>query len=178
MAFRLGKSSALGVLIGFVIALCFTNFKEFHWDEFNPYVRTMNDTLLVKTKDKTLTPIEMRKVYDVTDCTYQVPRRKFEQRGDFWVLLNYVQAKRKFQCFESVTYTTQGEYTFLDNLVVVVNRWRGPVSVAVYAPGDDLQTAIESIAYLRNCDSVLIKKYVTFHLFFPYDHTSSLEVGN
>lgn len=177
MAYRLGKSSAFGLLMGFIVAWCFINFEDFHPDDFNPHSEKLHETLFDTAKDSIPTLFEMRKVYDITDCVHKIPRKKIEQRGNYWVLLNYVQAKRKFQCFESVTYTTQGDYVNIDNLVTLVNRWRGPISVALYAPGDDFQNTLESIAYVRNCDSTLIKKYVTFHLFFPYSHSPIIEVG-
>lgn len=176
MSCRLGKSSVSGLLMGFIIALCFTNFRDFHSDNFSLKAGKMNKNSLNRTKEKTLTVSEMSEIYDVTDCSYKISRKRFEQRGNFWVLLNYIQAERRFQCFESVTYTTQGEYSFIDSLLILVNRWRGPISVTFYTPGYDFQNTIRSIAYLRNCGSALIKKYVTFHLFFPYDHTPSLEV--
>lgn len=46
-----------------------------------------------------------------------------EQRGDFWVLKNYVRAEHgDLKCYESVTYTTHADYTFLDNLVPLLER--------------------------------------------------------
>lgn len=50
-----------------------------------------------------------------------------------------------------MTYTTHGDVTFLDNVVPLVRRWDGPLSMAVYTPGTDYDHAIESIAYLRQC---------------------------
>ena len=48
---------------------------------------------------------------------------------------------------------------------------QGPVSVAVYAPGDDFNATVNTILYLRDCWAEGIKKYVTFHLFFHVNHT-------
>lgn len=46
------------------------------------------------------------------------------QRGDFWVLKNYVRADHgELRCFESVTYTTHADYTFLDNLIPLLERY-------------------------------------------------------
>lgn len=45
------------------------------------------------------------------------------QRGDFWVLRNYVRADHgPLRCYETVTYTTHADYTFLDNLVPLLER--------------------------------------------------------
>lgn len=46
------------------------------------------------------------------------------QRGDFWVLKNYVRAEHgELKCHESITYTTHADYTFLDNLIPLLERY-------------------------------------------------------
>lgn len=46
------------------------------------------------------------------------------QRGDFWVLKNYVRAEHgELKCHESITYTTHADFTFLDNLIPLLERW-------------------------------------------------------
>ena len=65
------------------------------------------------------------------------------------MLYNYIRAARQFNCDESITYTTHGEFRFLENLEPLLERWQGPVSVAVYAPGTDFQDAILNILYYR-----------------------------
>lgn len=45
------------------------------------------------------------------------------QRGDFWVLKNYVRADHgELKCHESITYTTHADFTFLDNLIPLLER--------------------------------------------------------
>lgn len=45
------------------------------------------------------------------------------QRGDFWVLKNYVRAEHgELKCHESITYTTHADFTFLDNLIPLLER--------------------------------------------------------
>ena len=66
------------------------------------------------------------------------------QRGDYWVLYNYIRANKEFNCNESVTYTTLGDITFLDNLPTLIERWKGPVSVAIYAPGEDFEAKMDA----------------------------------
>lgn len=47
-----------------------------------------------------------------------------QQRGDFWVLKNYVRAEHgNLKCHESITYTTHADYTFLDNLIPLLERY-------------------------------------------------------
>ena len=52
------------------------------------------------------------------------------------VALVYVfKAKQTFEFSESITFTTHGEYIYLDNLIPLLGRWKGPLSMAVFAPG-------------------------------------------
>ena len=71
-------------------------------------------------------------------------------RTKYWVLYNYIRAARQFNCDETITYTTHGQFTFLDNLEPLLERWQGPISVAVYAPGSDLQDTVDVILYFRS----------------------------
>lgn len=107
-------------------------------------------------------------INELLNCSDIPLTSKIEQRDDYWILSNYVRAKKNFRCYEAITMTTHGDYTFLENLYELVKKWDGPVSVGVYAPGEDFQLTLETIAYLRNCNtnSKLIKNLVTFHLYF------------
>lgn len=48
------------------------------------------------------------------------------------------------------------------------------MSMAIHAPGTDYLPSIESIQYLRKClpKSNLVRKLVTFHIYFSYKHMS------
>ncbi|KAI9585373.1 hypothetical protein GQX74_001220 [Glossina fuscipes] len=100
----------------------------------------------------------------------------FEKRqyGNYWLLKNFIRGRlsEKIGCSEAITYCTNGDYTFFDNLPEVVKRWFAPVSFAIFAPGYDFKIAMDSIQYVRNClkESQLIQKYVTFHIYFPSRH--------
>ncbi|XP_015839702.2 beta-1,4-glucuronyltransferase 1 [Tribolium castaneum] len=110
------------------------------------------------------------KVKKITQCFDKPIETQIVQNGQFWVLNNYIKASERFKCHESVTITTQGDFTFLENLPILVERWKGPISVALYAPGTDFKHTIDSIRYLRRCNSPLIAKFVTFHIFFDLEH--------
>lgn len=110
------------------------------------------------------------KTESAINCFDNAVTQKAERRGNFVVLYNYVLPTVTFKCNKAITYATHGDYSFLDNLETLVNRWDNPVSLAVYAPGDDFEVTVKSIAYLRNCKSPNIKKFVTFHVFFHEDH--------
>ena len=105
----------------------------------------------------------------VVKCELSKRGARVEMRGNFWVLYNYVQSEQK-DCRESITYTTHGDLTFLDNLETLVDRWNDSVSIALYAPGTDFFRCSKSIAYLRNCVHSSIRTLVDFHIFFDVGH--------
>lgn len=107
---------------------------------------------------------------DAVGCKDKDLTPKISQRGDYWVLYNYVPMTVTVKCWESITYTTHADFTFLDNLEPLLERWQAPVSIAMYAPGTDFQPTIQSIKYLRNCASPLVSQLVTFHLYFSSKH--------
>ncbi|KAK8400373.1 hypothetical protein O3P69_003213 [Scylla paramamosain] len=121
--------------------------------------------------DPPLDSLERKMFPDLKECATMPLQPSYQQRGDYWVLQNYLPAAMSFRCDESITFTTHGDYTFLHNLIPITSRWKGPVSMALYAPGDDFNATINTILYLRDCWAEDIKKHVTFHLFFEAKHT-------
>ncbi|XP_066141724.1 beta-1,4-glucuronyltransferase 1-like isoform X2 [Euwallacea fornicatus] len=111
--------------------------------------------------------------YFQCDNTYK--HRMVSQRGSYYVIYNFVKAQRKFGCTESVTLSTPADYRFLDNIIPLVDRWRGPISIALYAPGHDFYTTLNSIAYLRNCKPAIVRQLVSFHLVFDQEHTPNIK---
>ncbi|GAB6022735.1 hypothetical protein CHUAL_006830 [Chamberlinius hualienensis] len=85
---------------------------------------------------------------------------------NYFVLFNYVQSDESFKYNESVTYVTHATFRFLNHLKNVAVRWTGPISVAVYAPSNDLNVALNVIAHLRQCGPQLLRHSTTFHLFY------------
>ncbi|MCL4148352.1 UNVERIFIED_CONTAM: hypothetical protein GTU68_005145 [Idotea baltica] len=126
--------------------------------------------LVEESPDPPLDSLERKMYSTLRDCPSKTLNQRYTQRGDYWILENYIPAAMSFRCDESITYTTHGDYTFLDNLDPLTSRWQGPVSVAVYAPGADFQATIATILYLRNCMAEGVKKYVTFHIYFHMNH--------
>lgn len=111
-------------------------------------------------------------IKEILNCNDKPLETNTEYHGEYIIFNNYVRAEKEHKCDESVTLSAPADYRFLDNIVPLIDRWRGPISVALYAPGHDFFSTLECIAYLRKCSSVseLIKKYVSFHLFFEHDH--------
>ncbi|KAL7741561.1 hypothetical protein ACLKA6_019335 [Drosophila palustris] len=68
-------------------------------------------------------------------------------------MVNYIRASHgDLRCCSTVTYTTHGDYRYLENVVPLLERWRAPVSLALYAPGLDFRPTVMSILWLRECD--------------------------
>lgn len=66
--------------------------------------------------------VQVRPLREMLGCQDKSNRRRIAQRGDYWVLYNYVPARRWFRCDESITYTTHADFTFLDNLEPLLER--------------------------------------------------------
>lgn len=66
--------------------------------------------------------VQVRPLRELLGCQDKSNRRRTAQRGDYWVLYNYVPARRWFRCDESITYTTHADFTFLDNLEPLLER--------------------------------------------------------
>lgn len=179
------KSLLFGTILGVTLIL-FVNkayehksdlqqLKDYYTKKLNSLMAEKNASLIIHSMTQYRSigtdPLEaFIKVRDVTECRDKPLVEAYKQRGKYWVLYNYVKADKQFKCYESITYTIQGDYTYLDNLIILSDMWRGPISVALYAPGSDFQATVDSIAHLRNCESDFVKKYVTFHLFFSSEH--------
>lgn len=141
----------------------------------NDQPKEKNNTSDVVTADTSKESV-FDKVKKVTNCLDKPFLHKTQQRGDYWVLYNYVSAERRHKCHESITYTTHADFSFMDNLVPLSEHWQGPISIALHAPGTDFKYTIDSIAYLRDCTSPIIKELVTFHIYFSTKHVPK-EVG-
>ena len=116
--------------------------------------------------------LQERAYPDLHSCSTPDLLPRATLHGDHWVLFNYMSASDQPACNASVTYTTHADYTFLHNLSPLVERWRGPISVAVFAPGDDFNATLLTVAFLRACRP-LVSQYTSFHFFFPVDHLPS-----
>ena len=48
----------------------------------------------------------------------------YPNRGEkYWVLYNYIRGSESFHCNETVTLTTHGSYSFMDNLFPLLGRY-------------------------------------------------------
>lgn len=109
----------------------------------------------------------------IINCNNKDYNSSIVMHGNYWVFKNYIKANHGgILCSKYVTYTTHGDLTFLGNVMPLVLSWMAPISMAVYAPGDDFERTIESIRFLRNCpiNSEILRHFVTFHIYFDLEH--------
>lgn len=106
-------------------------------------------------------------------CNNKSHRKRIYQKGNFWVMENFLKATHgDLNCFETITYTTNGEFPFLDNLVSIVDRWHAPISLALYCGGEeDYKNCHDTLVYLRHClenQSAMhyLRQYLSVHIFF------------
>ncbi|EDW76380.2 uncharacterized protein Dwil_GK15424 [Drosophila willistoni] len=126
---------------------------------------------LIETRERSPRTLELQKL---VNCRNRPLRFQRLQHGEYWLLQNLViGSESQFMgCAESITYTTNGDYTFFDNLEMVAERWQAPISFAIHAPGYDLNSTLDAIQYVKNClpGSHYINDYVTFHVYFSNLH--------
>ncbi|CAK1542658.1 unnamed protein product [Leptosia nina] len=67
--------------------------------------------------------------------------------------------------YDAVTYATQATPEFIYHVVEIAKYWDGPISLAVYVPSYDMDTAIQILKHLCSCYSAMTK--VSLHLFYP-----------
>lgn len=74
-------------------------------------------------------------------------------------------------CYETITYTTNGEFPFLENLISIIDRWHAPISLALYCGREDYRNCHDTLVYLKKCLASqtamhYLRKYLSVHIFF------------
>uniref|UniRef100_A0A1B0FA39 Uncharacterized protein n=1 Tax=Glossina morsitans morsitans TaxID=37546 RepID=A0A1B0FA39_GLOMM len=88
--------------------------------EFQNCVNNTNTDGCIVTGDKKYFDQRLRSLLKCYDRPFEP---EILQKGDFWVLSNYIRADHGvLKCDEAETYTTHSDYTFLDNLVPLLER--------------------------------------------------------
>ena len=75
--------------------------------------------------------------------------------------------------YNDVTLATQCSANHLHHVVMLTERWSGPISVAVFAPNLDASFATDAILSMHECWPEM-KTRVTFHLVYPTEHKADL----
>lgn len=143
---------------------------NFHKTQPESSIELIRSFAALKMKSDTPVIQPTMSLKEAVPCNEKSMEPRRAQRGDYWVLYNYVPMSMGVRCWESVTYTTHADYTFLDNLEPLLERWRAPISIAMHAPGTDFAATLDAIKYSRNCGSPLVSQLVTFHVFFSSKH--------
>lgn len=65
-----------------------------------------------------------QELQELLKCRNRRLRLQKEQHGKYWVVQNLISGRlsRRMACAESITYTTNGDYTFFDNLETIADR--------------------------------------------------------
>ncbi|XP_055931430.1 beta-1,4-glucuronyltransferase 1-like isoform X2 [Argiope bruennichi] len=119
----------------------------------------------------------------ISPSNYTLPWET-EQRDKYTVIKRYIPADGPSPGYEeSVTLCTQGTFEFLQHVPELCDRWEGPLSVSVYAPGTDLAVAVRKILFLRKCGPPCVHLNVTWHLVYetslaPAQLESPMEVAD
>ncbi|VVC89571.1 unnamed protein product [Leptidea sinapis] len=88
-----------------------------------PEAEASNATLLEIDDEDSLSPTTQAYLRTLLGCNDKDMLPHTEQRGEFWVLKNYIRGDHgMISCHESVTYTTHAGYEFLDNVQPLVER--------------------------------------------------------
>ena len=100
--------------------------------------------------------------------TFQsLPSPETGSRSQYGVIYNAIQsvAFTNISKFDAVTYATQATPEFLYHIVEIAKYWEGPVSLAVFVPGYDLDIAVQILNQLCHCYPMMAQ--VSVHLYFP-----------
>lgn len=108
-----------------------------------------------------------------TEGVRRIPWWTTETRGSYSVINSFVMSDQASPA-DSITLTTQGSYEFLRHSVPLCKRWDGPISIAVYAPGDDFPIALQIIHFYRRCRDSCVRRDITWHLIYDSNYGPSL----
>ncbi|XP_049777736.1 beta-1,4-glucuronyltransferase 1-like isoform X1 [Schistocerca cancellata] len=87
--------------------------------------------------------------------------------GPYRVVYNLIEGRFEDNTV-GVTYCTHATPEFLYHIAEIVNRWDGPVSVAVFAPGTDLFVSLSVLYHMCRCFPEMSR--VTVHLIVHYKY--------
>ena len=94
-----------------------------------------------------------------------------DKSGTYHIIDNFLTSEHVvLENAHDVTLVTQCSSNHLHHLAELSERWKGPVSVAVFTFDDDFQRALDLILHHHFCSDGVFK-YVTFHLVFPISRT-------
>ncbi|GBM79606.1 Beta-1,4-glucuronyltransferase 1 [Araneus ventricosus] len=114
----------------------------------------------------------LRNLGDSTPIPLNKQAFDVEQKGRYIVIKNYIRSAIRADEKNTMTFATAAIFTDLSHLPEICGKWKGPMSVSVYAPGSDFKTALKKIFSLRLANSC-IHQNVTWHLYFDIEFSPS-----
>ncbi|XP_049792420.1 beta-1,4-glucuronyltransferase 1 [Schistocerca nitens] len=107
-------------------------------------------------RDLRLARWDARRLYQVVDSL--VPGDRFAELSATW----------------PVCLATQSSLERLSSLVQVAHQWTGPMSVSLFAAGEELPLVLRYVRFLRRCYAA-VRERVSFHLVFPRERPPSAD---
>lgn len=96
----------------------------------------------------------------------------------YTTVTNYIRAMKSFNFNSSITLTTQATTEYVYHILELCKRWDGPISVAVFCPGQEMAVAVTLVKFMRQCLPALlsacIRDKVTWHLAYNRAHGPSV----
>ncbi|GFU51502.1 beta-1,4-glucuronyltransferase 1 [Nephila pilipes] len=94
---------------------------------------------------------------------------------DYCVISQYNEIQKNTSSLGLVTLCTQGTVEFLHHVIILCNRWNGPMSVAVYSPLEDYLDAQNTVKFIRKCD-FCVRQWVSWHFFYRKQRMPAIEM--
>ncbi|RWS05376.1 beta-1:4-glucuronyltransferase 1-like protein [Dinothrombium tinctorium] len=92
-----------------------------------------------------------------------------DSSGEYRIINHFLRANSlgaRNHIRKDVTLVTHSSISRLHNLITVIERWQGLVSLSLFTLTEDIPLAIETLLLLRRCNSI-IRYNVSFHLIYP-----------
>lgn len=114
----------------------------------------------------------LRNLGEGTPLTLSTASWNIDQKGRYVIIRNYIRAATQPDEKKTMTFTAAAIFPELGNMPEICSRWKGPMSVSVYAPGSDFKTALRKILNLRLANAC-IHQNVSWHLYFDAEFSPS-----
>lgn len=105
---------------------------------------------------------------------WKVEEKRVESNTNYVAITNYIRATKSFNYSTSITLTTQATSEFMYHSLELCKRWDGPISIAVFCPGQEITVAVSLIQFMRQCLpgplSACIRDKITWHLVYNRAH--------
>lgn len=108
------------------------------------------------------------------DVWWRAENKRVDQNVNYVTVTNYIRANKSFNYSTSITLTTQATIEFMYHSLELCKRWDGPISIAIFCPGQEMLVAISLIQFIRQCLpgplSACARDKITWHLVYNRAH--------